>query len=468
MNLDWQHLHSFVEQHFAKQHFIKQHTLESELEHAHEKPDFVVALSGGVDSIALFHLFLQLRENTGINFSAIHVNHGLSQYAQQWQDKLQVLCDQKDVRLIVQQVSIQAQSRTSLEQQARDARYQAIANALNTHSILFTGHHQSDQMETFLLRLMRGSGLTGLASMREVSLFPHLAGRQKQLKLARALLSVPKQSIVDFAKTHDLTWVEDDSNSDEAFDRNYARLSILPQLFKRWPLAGKSINTSTILLQQELDLLNEYVEQDYLACLAKGFNQQAVLDINSLTDLSLSKQKAVVRMFVYRQINTYPALTILNELLQQINNLNPDTNIHLKVADSFLKTHKTHLYLVNDLANAFIKEANGSSTRDLSAVELMVSSGKWSVLPENMLYKEIKVEVAAEHTAVIKWARFSEMFQPHKNSGHKKLNKYLKETGCPTWWRDHIPLVYINGELAAIADIAVSAECKYKVSVEVR
>jgi tRNA(Ile)-lysidine synthase len=117
-------------------------------------------------------------------------------------------------------------------------------------------------METFLLRLMRGSGLAGLTSMREVSDFPHAAGQQKQLKLARPLLSITKQNIIDFAQQHKLTWVNDESNTDDKFDRNFVRLSILPQLFKRWPAAGKSINTSTALLQQDFDLLNEYVEQD--------------------------------------------------------------------------------------------------------------------------------------------------------------------------------------------------------------
>jgi tRNA(Ile)-lysidine synthase len=444
MNLAWQHLHSFVEQHFEKEHFIKQHTLGESL----EKSEFVVGLSGGVDSITLLHLFLQLRQHTGINFSAVHVNHGLSANGKQWQQHMQQLCDEQNVQLIVKQVTIKQQSRTSLEQQARDARYQAIADIAKPNAILFTGHHQSDQMETFLLRLMRGSGLAGLTSMREVSDFPHAAGQQKQLKLARPLLSVSKQNIIDFAQQHKLTWVNDESNTDDKFDRNFVRLSILPQLFKRWPAAGKSINTSTVLLQQDFDLLNEYVEQDYLACVVKGFAQHTVLDINKLTDLSLAKQKAVVRMFIYKQINIYPALTILNELLQQISHFNPDTNIHLKVANSFLKTHKNHLYLVSDVIN---------DARDLSSVELMVSNGKWSVLPENTLYKEIKVEASTAHSIVIKWARFNEMFQPNKNSGHKKLNKYLKEIGCPTWWREHIPLVYINGELVAVAGIAVSA-----------
>jgi tRNA(Ile)-lysidine synthase len=457
MNLDWQHLHSFVEQYFVKQHFIKQQSLGQALEKDTLAGELVVGLSGGVDSIALLHLFLQLRDNTNINFSAVHVNHGLSQYAEQWQDTLQTLCAQLDIKLIVKQVSIQAQSRTSLEQQARDARYQAIADSLAPKSILFTGHHQSDQMETVLLRLMRGSGLTGLASMREISAFPHAAGQQKQLKIARPLLTIPKQSIIEFANANNLTWVEDDSNTDEKFDRNYVRLSILPALFKRWPLAGKSINTATELLQQDSDLLNEYVEQDYLACLDKGFAQYTVLDINKLTDLSLAKQKAIVRMFIYKQINIYPALTVLNELLQQISHFNPDTNIHLKVANSFLKTHKNHLYLVSD----FINDA-----RDLSSVELMVSNGKWSVLPENTLYKKIKVDVSTDHSIVIKWARFTEMFQPNKNSGHKKLNKYLKEIGCPTWWREHIPLVYINGELVAVADIGVSANNTQSINIE--
>lgn len=516
MNLSWQHLHSFIEEHFVKEHFIKPHVVKKQnlgqpLEKDIPAAELVVGLSGGVDSIALLHLFLQLRDNTNINFSAVHVNHGLSQYAKQWQDTLQTLCDELDVNLIVKQVSIQAQSRTSLEQQARDARYQTIANSLTPNSILFTGHHQSDQMETFLLRLMRGSGLTGLASMREISAFPHPAGRQKQLKIARPLLAIPKQSIIEFANAHDLTWVEDDSNTDEKFDRNYVRLSILPALFKRWPLAGKSINTATELLQQDTDLLNEYVEQDYLACLDKGFarslqtesqpesqpQKNNVLNIERLTQLSLSKQKAVVRMFTYQQLSLYPALTVLNELLTQISACDSDSNIQLKVGNSFFRTHKQYLYLISNPTLADGKKSgtgSGEKSRDLSTVELMVSNNKWSVLPENALYREIKVTVSAvgkgsaeqatteqaiteqgatKQTTLpdnikIKWARFDEKFQPNKNSGHKKINKYLKEIGCPTWWRDQIPLVYINGELVAVGGIGVSAAFGHNINIELR
>lgn len=456
VNLDWQYLHNFIQQQGIDHCLDKSATTK-----------LVVGLSGGVDSIVLLHLFLQLRENTGTNFSAVHVNHGLSQYAQQWQNTIQALCIKYKIPLIVEQVTIEQQSRTSLEQQARDARYQAIANALNTHSILFTGHHQSDQMETFILRLMRGSGLTGLGAMREVSTYPHKSGQDKQLKIARPLLKVTKQDIVRFAQQQQLSWVDDDSNSDDKFDRNYVRLSILPKLFQRWPLAGKSINTATQLLQQDSDLLNEYVKQDYLACLESGFNntglnqQLRVLNIKRLTQLSLNKQKAVVRMFVFQHLNLYPALSVLNELLQQISHVSTDSNVQLKVGDSFFRIHKQHLYLIAKPKNAL---------RNLSTVELIVSNNKWCVLPENTLYKQIKINVSEIEQASIKvkWARFDERFQPNKNSGHKKLNKYLKEIGCPTWWRDQLPLIYINEQLIAVADICVSGEFTQSIHVEVR
>lgn len=441
MNLDWTHLHNFIKQ--------------QEL----EKSNLVVGLSGGVDSITLLDLFIQLRQNTSINFTAVHVNHGLNPNAIQWQQKIHQWCTAHQVSLVIEQVHIQAKSRTSLEHQARDARYQAIAECSQPNSVLFTGHHQSDQMETFLLRLMRGSGLAGLTSMRKISPYPHPLGQEKQVRLARPLLNVSKQTILDYAQTNKLTWVNDDSNEDDRFDRNFVRLSVLPQLFKRWSVAGKSINTATELLQQDFDLLNEYVEQDYLRCLEVGFNQHPVLNIDKLACLSASKQKAVIRMFVYRQLNRYPALATLNELMVQIRQLNTDSNIKLKVADNYLRTHKHHLYLVSDI----IKEP-----RDLSTIELMVSPGQWYVLPENTLYQELKVEIEFDQTLVIKWARFSEMFQPNRKSGHKKLNKYLKEVGCPTWWRAHVPLIYINNQLIAVAGVGVSAQFTHSIHIELR
>ena len=138
------------------------------------------------------------------------------------------LCQSLHIELVVKQVHIETKSRTSLEQQARDARYQAIAEVLPENSVLFTGHHQADQFETFMLRLMRSSGVTGLTSMKALASLPNVLAKSKQLVIARPLLNTTKADKSEYASQYQLEWVEDESNENTSISRNFIRKELLP------------------------------------------------------------------------------------------------------------------------------------------------------------------------------------------------------------------------------------------------
>ncbi|WP_300419696.1 tRNA lysidine(34) synthetase TilS, partial [uncultured Pseudoalteromonas sp.] len=132
---------------------------------------FSVALSGGVDSVVLLHLMKQAQQqHSELKIEAVYVNHGLSKYADEWQGFCQSLCEEFNVAFKAVLVEIHQRSRTSLEAQAREARYQALDENCMLGSVILLGQHLNDQLETFLLRLKRGSGLQGLASMPQTRL----------------------------------------------------------------------------------------------------------------------------------------------------------------------------------------------------------------------------------------------------------------------------------------------------------
>ena len=129
---------------------------------------FTVALSGGVDSVVLLHIMHGLKQQyPQLDLSAIYVNHGLSDNAHHWQQFCQARCEQLSIDFKAANVIIEPKSRTSIEAQAREARYQALDEHSPSDSVILLGQHLNDQVETFLLRLKRGSGLKGLGAMQQ-------------------------------------------------------------------------------------------------------------------------------------------------------------------------------------------------------------------------------------------------------------------------------------------------------------
>ncbi len=220
-------------------------------------PAWRVALSGGLDSTVLLHLLASLAQREVLPpLSAIHIHHGLQAAAAAWPTHCRRLCEELGVPLRVE--SVQVVPGASLERVARDARYAAFAAALGAGEVLLLAQHRDDQAETLLFRLLRGAGVRGLAAMPA-----HRALGTGQL--LRPLLSCSRAELHAYAVAHRLTWVEDPSNADCRFSRNYLRRQVLPLLAARWPRAAASIGRSAEHLREAAQLLDELAQQDLAA-----------------------------------------------------------------------------------------------------------------------------------------------------------------------------------------------------------
>ncbi|WP_263225824.1 tRNA lysidine(34) synthetase TilS [Pseudomonas alabamensis] len=217
-------------------------------------PTWHVAFSGGLDSTVLLHaLTLQRAQRPTPVIRALHIHHGLQPAADAWPAHCQRVCEDLGVPLDV--VHVQVAPGASLEQAARDARYQAFATVLGPGDALFTGQHRDDQAETLLFRLLRGAGVRGLAGMP----------RQRPLgrgTLVRPLLGHGRAELLAHATEAGLSWIEDPSNDDTAFDRNFLRAQVLPVMEQRWPRASLSLARSADHLGEALALLNEIACDD--------------------------------------------------------------------------------------------------------------------------------------------------------------------------------------------------------------
>jgi len=217
-------------------------------------PGWCVAFSGGLDSTVLLHLVVSLSRRMVLPpVRAVHVEHGLQAAASAWPAHCQQVCAALGVPLRVR--AVQVAPGASLERAAREARYAAFTDELGAGELLLTAQHRDDQAETLLFRLLRGAGVRGLAAMPA----SRPLGRGH---LLRPLLTASRAELEAYAAAHQLQWVEDPSNGDVQYSRNYLRQRVLPLLTQRWPQAATSMARTAEHLREAQDLLDDLARLD--------------------------------------------------------------------------------------------------------------------------------------------------------------------------------------------------------------
>ena len=261
--------------------------LSRQLELAPDSKQLIVALSGGVDSVVLLHALYRLQQAGQFpqKLSAIHVNHGLQDDAQDWEMFCKQFCDQRNIPLICRRVTVSAEG--SLENAARESRYGAFTELLQDGDLLLLAHHLDDQLETFFLRLQRGAGVSGLSAM------PTSRQLGKGM-LHRPLLDVSRQAIEAYGQLEGLQWIEDGSNCDTQHDRNFVRLEVLPLIASRWPGYRESWSKSLGLLEEAGGLLKELAASDLYSVADSGKS----LNGEALAQLSTARLRNLLRFWL--------------------------------------------------------------------------------------------------------------------------------------------------------------------------
>lgn len=385
-----------------------------------------LAYSGGLDSSVLFHLLVQAQ----VSFQAIHINHQLSDNAHTWQQFCEDEAQRHQIPLSVYKVLVENQGR-GLEDAARSARYQIFTSVLKENEILLTAHHANDQAETFLFRLVRGAGLTGLSAIAE-------SRKLGAGKLLRPLLSVSREKLLAYARENGLQWVEDESNRNTDFDRNYIRAQLLPGLLQRWPSALTNIVNSASLAAKETALLNEYAALDYQLCEPKRERQGESLSIDTLLAISEARRHNVLRYWLRYLGGSSLSMKHL-ERIQEILEARPDAVPELMVADRCFRRFGSRLYLL-PLPTA---EPPAPQVWDAQA-SLRFADGSCLTLVQGQ-----------PTTFEIRFRSGGERCQPLERPHSQTLKKLLQEYALEPWWRDLVPLVYRHDELCAVGDLFV-------------
>ena len=440
-----QHVATHIAKHVAKR---ITHTL-TEFNLAIDTP-LVVAFSGGVDSSVLFHAAVSLRDQEGGELHAVHVHHGLSDNADAWARHCELQCRLSDVNFHLATVEVAQENRTSLEAQARKARYEALLRVCKeVNGVLLLGQHAEDQLETVLLQLKRGAGPQGLAAMGE-------ATYRDGVLVLRPMLLLEKQAIVQYAKQESIAWVEDESNAQNSFDRNFLRNDIIPQLVARWPKLAKTVSRSAELCAQQSVLLNDTAQQHLQRCMVSE-NQ---LNGDALASLSVPWQANVLRAWFTNHAELPPSKAQVDEVIKMLS-AKQDATPEVLFKWGKVARFQHDLYWVEKqqvLPEKYLIIENGKPVQlpwlgivivvdvEKSSDTVMNAPTKDSVtltpanMPTSTTTPSIRLETNKRALKV----------KPEAASVTKSLKDWFKVWRVPLWERDGVPVIYINDKPVAL------------------
>ena len=259
---------------------------------------FCLALSGGLDSIVLLHL-LHNHFKDKFSIRVIHVNHNLNTNSDAWSKFCKKECFKYGFEFLSKSINPKNMG-FGLEANARKKRYQAFRQFLNPGECLLTAHHKADQLETILFRIFRGTGIDGLKGiMRKDQL--------GQNTIFRPLLNDSQAELNEYAKVKKLEWVNDHSNNDLSFDRNYIRKSIIPVIKERWDSVEESLHRLSSIAEENQKILFELAMED----LNKVSDYDSI-DLRIINHHSIPRIKNILRFMIVKNNMAIPSMHILN------------------------------------------------------------------------------------------------------------------------------------------------------------
>jgi len=399
---------------------------------------YLVALSGGLDSVVLLHALARLRPTLGAALAAVHVHHGLQVEADAWASFCEGLCERLDVPLDLLRVRVTAGHGESLEACAREARYQTLVGTMGAGDVLLTAQHRDDQAETLLLMLLRGSGPRGLSAMPSDT--PLGPGR-----LRRPLLGFDRSSLEAYARAEGLDWVEDPSNVDPRFDRNFLRRQVIPLLRTRWPALGRTLARSAAHCAEAQSLIDTLARED----LGPLTGSAGGLSVSGLGSLERPRARAVLRLWIREQGFRVPDTIRLDRVLDEVLTAAGDRSPRVHWAGAELRRYRDCLSLMAPVGRP-------RRRRELTwdgVTELPLPGG--GRLGVRFAAAGIDGRLWQDQPIRVRFRCGGERCRPRGRDRSQTLKRLFQEYGVPPWERERVPLVYLGDELTAVGDLWV-------------
>ena len=410
---------------------------------SHKKmKSMTVALSGGVDSVVLLHLLHQLQKTQNFTLKASHVHHGLSKNADKWVTFCEKLCRKLSIPLDVNYIRLPQKKSLGIEGEARRLRYEKLLQSQTDLVVL--GHHEDDQAETFLLQLIRGAGVKGLSSM---------AYFDATRRLWRPLLNTSRIDIESYAKKHKLKWIEDESNQNIDFDRNFMRSKVLPILKNKFSHIIKVISRSSSHLAEAQHLLDDLAQIDLKSSL-KSDNYKHKLNVKTLDELSNARAKNALRFWLEMNGQLMPSRDLLDELLRQVLTAKKDAELKIELSKEFeIRRYQDEIYIVP------------KNQKIQKNYEIIWAGESEIILPngQKLTFKKVKgrginLKFLRDQKLIIRNRQGGESFKPDSKRPTKKIKQLLQESNLPPWERENLPLIFVGNDLAFVPNFGVDVK----------
>jgi len=391
-----------------------------------------LAFSGGPDSTALLHALAQLPEARERGLRALHVDHGLHADSAGWAEHCRRFCESLEVTCEVLRVAVQQDSGKGLEAAAREARHAALADQLREGEHLLFAHHRDDQVETVLLKLLRGAGPEGLGGMRAWRPF----GRGQ---LWRPVLALSRAQLGDYVNTHQLPCIDDPSNADTRLARNHLRHEILPRLAAHWPQAADSILHSAALSRAAAEALRS----QWLAAFDALHDRiHGSLDARGWLALMPALRAPLLDYWLHQRGLGAPTTAQRRQIERQCD-ARPGQLPCIRWAGAELHIWKGQLWALppeRNIAADWQAPWQGEPLR-------LPDGGELSLMVEGARLSEL---------LTVRLRRGGERIKPAGDAHTRELRDLFQQALIPPWRRVNCPLLYVGDELVAVADRWVS------------
>lgn len=424
-------------------------------------PSVCVGLSGGLDSMSLLQALSTLAGEGRLALSALHVHHGLSQNADHWATFCQAACRARGVPLTVARVEVDRRSGLGIEAAARAERWRVFA--ARTEDCIALGHHRDDQAETVLLQLLRGAGLRGLSAM------PDDAGEEGHVgmvRLLRPLLDLSRTTLEAFARQQGLSWVDDESNADTRFDRNFVRHEVMPLLERRFPSARASLARSARLLGGAARLVESVAAADLQAALACAEGAPPGLSVGVLVAVGEGRACELLRAWLRAHGVAMPPERRLIEALRQVATAAPERTVEVRFDGATLRRYRDRICLERPAGATTHGHDGNVVARDRPTLEwnrearmalptlggILVAETVHGAGIAQRLLRGVPLSIGARAVEGGPALRIA-VGRPVR---HRTLKNLWQEHGVPPWQRDRWPLLRVGGSLACVPGVAVA------------
>jgi tRNA(Ile)-lysidine synthase len=383
-----------------------------------------IGFSGGLDSTVLLHALMQL--HLPVQLRALHINHQISPNADAWQTQCADFCAQLSIPFHAEKVCVENTGK-GIEDAARALRYSVFEKNIASNDYLLTAHHANDQAETLLLRLMRGTGPRGLAAIAQV----------RQLGagfLVRPLLHFTRAELEAYAVAHQLRWVDDESNLDDDYDRNFLRNQVMPLLHSRWPEFKRKWQQTAELCAQQEAVMEEIAREDLVRAKPVVERVGQSIELNALLGLSPARKQNILRYWLRVINHSTPEQLHWQQIEQQIFGGRDDAQTRVSWGNVALQRYRQRLYAL---------------PLQLPELELKFERRMSDTNPR------LKVDLPELH---IRYRAGSERCKPEGRAHSQTLKKLLQEYELEPWLRDKVPLVFSGDKLVAVGDLWICAE----------